>query len=227
MKTLYKAVIVSALGMGAIATAQAQGVYNGDLIIGFTTTTGNDVEYDAGAVSSLYSGEQFNLSSLLTGINLSTVDWGVIASVTSGHTQYQTDASTPNPVPSFGAWNAINTSVKTIYNNAFSATGAGNSATPAASAAYSWNTETLNPTLGTDFLNEVGGANPNVVGETSVGFYGAVDNGSAPSAIGNFTLDQTGTVTFTVVPEPSAYGIIAGAGLLMVSLRNRFSKKQA
>ena len=155
------------------------------------------------------------------------MDWGVIASVTSGHTQYQTDASTPNPVPSFGAWNAINTSVKTIYNNAFSATGAGNSATPAASAAYSWNTETLNPTLGTDFLNEVGGANPNVVGETSVGFYGAVDNGSAPSAIGNFTLDQTGTVTFTVVPEPSAYGIIASAGLLMVSLRNRFSKKQA
>ena len=227
MNTLYKTVIVSALGLGTIATAQAAVTYNSDLIIGFTTTSGNDVEYDAGAVGSLFSGEQFNLSSLLTGVNLSTVDWGVIASVTTSHSIYQTDANTPNAVAAFGAWNAINTSVKTIYNNAFSASGAGNSATPAASTPYSWNTETLNPTLGTDFLNEVGGANPNVVGETSVGFYGTADNGSAPSAIGSFSLDQTGTVTFTAVPEPSAYGIVAGAGLLMVSLRNRFGKKQA
>jgi hypothetical protein len=44
--------------------------------------------------------------------------------------------------------------------------------------------------------------------------------------LGTFTLDNTGTVTFNAVPEPSAYGIIAGAGLLVVSLRNRFSKKQ-
>jgi hypothetical protein len=227
MKTLYKAVIVSALGLGTIATAQAAVTYNSDLIIGFTTTTGNDVEYDAGAVGSLYSGEQFNLSAPLTGVNLSTVDWGVVANVTTSHSIYQTDANTPNTVAAFGAWNAINTSVKTIYNNAFSASGAGNSATPAASAAWSWNTETLNPTLGTDFLNEVGGANPNVVGETSVGFYGTADDGSAPNAIGTFSLDQTGTVTFTAVPEPTAYGVIAGAGLLVVSLRNRFSKKQA
>jgi hypothetical protein len=226
MKTIYKAVILSALGLGTIATAQAQATYNSDLIIGFTTTTGNDLEYDAGSVSSLYSGEQFALGSLLNLSALSTIDWGVIASVTSNHTQYQTDANTPNTVPSFGSWNSINTSVKAIYNNPFTAAGAGNSATPAATAPYSWNVETLNPNAGTDYLNEYGGSNPNVVGLTTVNFFGAPDNGATPSVLGTFTLDNTGTVTFNAVPEPSAYGIIAGAGLLVVSLRNRFSKKQ-
>ncbi len=50
MKTLYKAVILSVLGLGTIATAQAQATYKSDLIICFTTTTGNDVEFDAGTV---------------------------------------------------------------------------------------------------------------------------------------------------------------------------------
>lgn len=227
MKTIYKTVILSALGLGTIATAQAQTTYNNDLIIGFTTTTGNDVEYDAGSVGSLYSGEQFNLSSLLTGINLSTVDWGVIASVTSGHYEYQTDASTPSPVASFGAWNAINTSVKSIYNNAFTTAGAGNSASPLAAAAYSWNTETVNPTIGQDYLNEFGGSSPNSVGETSANFYQLDDAGDAASVDGSFSLSSAGVVTFNAVPEPSAYGIIAGAGLLVVSLRNRLSKIKA
>jgi hypothetical protein len=32
---------------------------------------------------------------------------------------------------------------------------------------------------------------------------------------------------FSVAPEPGTYGVLAGVGLLAVSLRNKFSRKQA
>jgi len=215
-----KIALLVLLGLAVIQSAQGQGgaTYNNDLIVGFSTQSGTDTLYDLGAESSLTNGETWNLGSLLTSYDLSTVDWGVIASVSSSHTQYLTynpglgAVTAPPPVPAFGAWNAINTAVKTIYNDNFVTAGAGNSATVLSSLAYSWNVETINPTLGTDYLNEEGGANPNEVGETTVGFFAQPDNGTTPPQVGNFSLNSSGVVTFNTLsvapPVPKIVSLV-------------------
>ena len=87
-----KIALLVLLGLAVIQSAQGQGgaTYNNDLIVGFSTQSGTDTLYDLGAESSLTNGETWNLGSLLTSYDLSTVDWGVIASVSSSHTQYLT-----------------------------------------------------------------------------------------------------------------------------------------
>ena len=73
----FKSVLV-AIAVGVVLTSAQAATYNGDLLIGFTTQSGNDVIYDLGAESSLVNGETWNLSSLLSGYNLNNVNWGVI-----------------------------------------------------------------------------------------------------------------------------------------------------
>src|ERR1700733_8129982 len=78
-KGQIKLVLLVILGLGVMATVQAQtaftytgtpqsgggATYNSDLILGFTATTGNDIEFDLGPASSLVSGDSWNLSSIL------------------------------------------------------------------------------------------------------------------------------------------------------------------
>jgi len=225
MKNLYKAALLVALGLGGVATTQAQTAYNSDLIIGFTSTTGSDTMFDLGSASSLVNGETWNLDSLISGYTLSSVDWGVIGTTTSGHNSYLTfnpSFGTPPAVDSQGNWTPIKTAVATLYDN-FATAGAGESATVLASASDSWNAETLNPTLGTDYINE--NANPNVEGETSAYFYEQADNGSTPTALGTFSLASDGVVTFDV-PEPATYGLLAGGGLLLFSFRHQLRRNK-
>jgi hypothetical protein len=83
--------------------------------------------------------------------------------------------------------------------------------------------ETVSPgNSPTAYANTYG--NPNVTGETSDYFYTLVGYNTAPQLTGNFSLDGSGTLTFNPVPEPSAIGLLTGAGLLMVVLRNKFRR---
>jgi len=43
----------------------------------------------------------------------------------------------------------------------------------------------------------------------------------------NVDLDITGQWVAAAVPEPAAYGALAGAGVLLVSLGSQFRRKQA
>ena len=76
MKNQTKATLIAIAIAGATAASHAA-AYNNDLIIGFSSTSGNDLLYDLGSFSSLSQGETWNLSALLSGYNLSTVNWGV------------------------------------------------------------------------------------------------------------------------------------------------------
>ena len=228
MKKLYRTALLAALGLASMVTAQAA-TYNGDLIVGFTTQSGSDVIYDLGAESSLTSGETWNLSSLLSGFSsLSGVNWGVIGAQNNSGTRNlwsTTSGFTPDPVAGIAAWNKDNTAIASIYSN-FGIAGAGQSLSITSTDDNSWNMQTINGSLGAQFINAYGN-NPNVQGLTSDSLYGIVAGGSDPTLLGSFALDNTGTLTFTAVPEPITFGAFAGAGLLLVSLRNQLRRKQA
>jgi hypothetical protein len=209
-----------------MVTAQAA-AYNGDLIVGFTTSSGSDVIYDLGAESSLVNGETWDLSSLLSGYNLNNVNWGVIGDQSISGTRYAwttTDDITANTVPNTAAWGNLNQATASIYQN-FGTAGAGQSLSIDSTDANSWNTQTLKPSLNTDYVNAY--ENPNVQGVTSDSLYSMIANGSAPTLLGNFTLDGGSNLTFNEVPEPATYGMLAEAGFLIFSLRNQLRRKQA
>jgi hypothetical protein len=183
------------------ASVQAQTAYNGDLLVGFTKQSGNDLIYDLGAESSLYNGETWNLSSLLSGFTLSTVNWGIIGSKSSPTPRTAwTTVVNGNPLVSNSAWSALNAPAGNIYQN-FTNAGAGQFLTIAASDDNSWNTQTVNPDLPGDYANAYG--NPNVQGLTSDSFYqvsvSSAANPIPPTQLGGFTLASNGVLTYNVL----------------------------
>jgi len=227
MKNLYKAALRAVLGLASISAVNAA-PYNGDLIIGLTEGSGNDVVYDLGAASSLTGGETWDLSSILSGYDLSTISWGVIGTLNAGSPRTAsstTDGTTPPAnIPNLSAWGKNNTAISSIYQN-FASAGMGQSILITVSDDNSWNSQTISPSLTTQYANVYG--NPNVVGTTSDSLYSILANNSAPTLLGNFNLDGTGMVTFNPVPEPSTYGLLAVAGLLGLSRFKSFGRKQA
>lgn len=230
MKQLYKAALLAALGLAGITSAQAA-TYNGNLIVGFTTQSGNDLIYDLGATSSLFDGETWTLTSLLTGYNLSTVNWGVIGdkNVSGVRTAWMTtDGVTPNAVPNNTSWGNLDNATASIYQS-LSTAGAGQSALVDSSVTISWNKETLDGLTSATSYQSYKGNTPDVSGLTSASFFGMVANGSAPTLLGTFALDNSGVLTFNAapVPEPGTASLIGGGALLMLALRNKFRRAQS
>lgn len=228
MKKLYKAALLAALGLAGVPAMQAA-TYNGDLLVGFTSGTGNDFIYDLGAAGSLSDGQTWDLSSYLTSYTLSSVNWGVIGDKNVSGTRYvwsSTDGSAANTVSGTAAWGNIDTGLKSIYQN-FATTGAGSSVSIVSTDDNSWYQQTINGALALQYHNSYG-LNPNVVGLTSDTFYSVVANGSSPVAVGSFTLDNAGILTYNgiaPVPEPSSLALLGGGALLMITLRNKIRRK--
>jgi hypothetical protein len=245
-KGQIKLALLVILELGAMATVQAQtaftytgtpqanneddnATYNSDLILGFTATTGNDIEFDLGPASSLVSGDSWNLNSILGSFNLATVNWGVVdtSDISNTRLSYLTynDAVNGDNLPTIGGgvgtWNAINTANRTIYNNAFTSAGVHNAATIAASSPDSWNSETVNPTLGTQYQNE--NVNPNMVGEGAVDFWVQNEATGTDSVLGQFTLSASGVVTYktnavvVIPPTPKIVSIVRTGGISTIS----------
>ena len=121
--------------------------------------------------------------------------------------------------------------------NGLNITGPGGSATPLFADANSWNTQ-IAPTTGNpnNFLG-LTGYNPNGIATSSViveDLYKGVNSGGTVSMnyVGYFTFDNTGASpsfgftpsAFVPVPEPATYGLMAGVGLLLLSLRRQLGK---
>ena len=229
MKKIYTAALLAALGLTGAANVQAAG-YTGHLIVGFTAASGNDLIYDLGNTSALTDGETWSsLTTLLlgSGYDLSTVKWGVIGdkNVTGTYTSWST--ASPNPVPNDATWNNIDIAVSSIYQNFSSAT-AGTSLSIAYTDANSWNTQTVSPTLTTQYANVYG--NPNFMGGTTATLFQAVSDGSTPAPLGTFSFDSgTGVLTFNAapVPEPGTMSLVGGGALLLLAFRNKFRRPQA
>ncbi len=228
MKKLYQAALLAALGLVGVAGAQAA-PYNGDLLLGFSSGAGNDLVYDLGARSSLVDGQTWNLTSLLAGYDLNTINWGVIGdkNVSGVRLVWSTTGGAPaNTITGNTAWGTLDNITASIYFD-FSTAGAGNYITPDSTTQNSWNQQTLVGSLTTQYHNAY--ENPNVTGLSSASLFEVINNGSTPTQIGTFTLDNSGGMTFnvTAVPEPGTAGLIGGGALLMLALRNKFRRTQS
>jgi hypothetical protein len=228
-KTILSAVLVASITAGAWSI-QAQTTYNGDLIIGFTGGgSASDFEYDLGSAASLTSGQTWNLGGSLGGFNLANTSWGVVGSIFPAggiRTGYITanTGTTPNRILSSANWSAINNADSTIYS-LFPAAGAGNSTTVNQSDPASWNQQTINGSGTTTFHNAWQDPNHFPAGTGSMDFFSALANNTAPNLLGTFSLDGAGTITFTAVPEPGSYGLVAGLGLLAFCIRRSILRK--
>jgi hypothetical protein len=235
-KKMYQAAVLAALGLASVTAAQAV-TYNGDLLVGFTTQSGNDLVYDLGSFSSLTYGETWDLTSALAaaglGSSVSTAQWGIVGNANSAGIKYSwltTADGSANPVPNSSAWLNINSADSTIFSS-LSAAGMGNYGTPSSSASYSWNQETAQggsaaPTAFSNYSQ-----NPNSTGLGTVTLSQQIDNGSAPTQAGYFGLAVVGSsdiLSFQTVPEPGSCALMAvGGGFLMLIGRNKFGRKQS
>lgn len=192
------------LGLAGAMTAQAQngGVYPaGDVLIGFTTGSGNDVVYDLGQESALSNGETWNLEFLLTAYgNYSALHWGVVAmgpNSGSPRTAWTSTAvgTIPGTIASNAKFSQIYDEVGAIYEN-FTNSAPGQWASVASSSSISWYTETYEAfTSGNTYVNNY--ENPNVTGVGSASFSQILGNSTAPTLLGSFALAANGVVTYT------------------------------
>lgn len=243
MKKISKAILLAALGLALVPTVKASSTF--DLLLGFTQNGGNsggsDLIIDLGPAgpyyfgqSGLSNGETWDLSSLLSSenFNLSSVQWGVIGDASYGDGQnpqtlwVTTSGMTAHAIPSDAFFNNVDTGITSIESSEFGGLGnAGQSATVSASNQNSWSQQTINGTLGLQFVNAYG--NPNVTGETSDTLW-QVNEGGSITDLGNFSLNSSGVLTFTTapVPEPGTLGLISMGGLLVLAWRYRFNSRK-
>jgi hypothetical protein len=238
MKNSYKAALVAALGLAAASAAQAQTINSsytsGDLLVGiYEPGAANTLVVDIGSFASLQNGEQWNLSSFLStaGITLdANAQYGIIGSG-SGHNVYVTSTTASPTSLSQNAANTWASLIGTIGNNEGAQ---GVTAVGATTAGNDWYGQTLDYNAGSSFLVNTADYQVNASVGSSDTLYDVVGAGTATHPTGtaatelSFDLSTGGELTYgTAVPEPTTYGLIAGAGLLIISLRNKFSRKQA
>jgi len=221
MKNSYKLALLAVLGLASV-TAQAATAPNGDLIIGIddSADVGGSLSttyvQDLGAVTSLANGESWTLAAGTLDAN--TV-FGLVASIAASHVNYITGAAgdiSGFSVASSSGANAINVDFKKIVLG-----------TQTAGTQAGWDFQS-NP-INSGFIGAQLGLDVNQnVSASPVTLYSFNDANGAGVADGSFSFNyQTDVLTYSTVPEPTTYGLIAGAGLLVVSLRNKLSRKQA
>jgi len=216
MKNTLKLALVVASALAVTASTQA--AYNGDLLVGFTGGS-SDFIYDLGLRTGLTSGETWTL-----GASLGT-EFGVVASLNSGSHVWSTsfDSAENGYVPAAN-FTTVRANVGTIAGSLTS----GTSRTTTSADTTGWTYQTAQPpgTPGNTLQNNW--FNPNVAVGSTAYFFNNVDTATpSVTADGFFTYDSVGgvlTYTAQAVPEPSTYGLLAGMGLLVVSLRRRLLK---
>jgi len=238
MNNQIKTLVLAAIAAAATATTayagqSLAGVYNqGDVLAGFTSGAGTDLILNLGLQSSLAGGQSWDLTALLGSSlpanlgNLATVQFGVVADSSGPNMVYSTapGSSLPNHVANNTAFNNVDSSLGILGNLLSGISGFG---TPAWTSLgqSSWYGNSIGGGTGTLKANY---GNPNgLVGANTVDYYSvAQGSAGARTLLNTWTLSISGgdeILTYgSAVPEPATYGVLAGIGLLALSLRRQF-----
>jgi hypothetical protein len=225
-----KNIIIFAMAAAASAvTAQAQ-YANGDLLIGFTSSSSTqDTVFDLGAASSiLASSTSLDLSSSISlpeltssfG-NLNNLSFGIIG---AGSGKVYSTVTSPGTLSGVSAYNTV---FVTVLNAGSAVDGSGspaNSAVVDRTVGYgnSW-TEAVTGS-GNTFVKAYGDPMSTTPSSFTSGtvlenLYLTKNDGSAPVLEGTFALGSSGSLSFTPVPEPGMLSFLAGLGILSVGFR--------
>jgi len=253
MKRLTKSAMIAATVGAALASQSAQAGFTvNDLYLGFTTASASsDLIIDLGQASSLIgSGSVVNLSTDLGSLSTfnstfnSTAN-GVVMAVVGGNNTFGSFGVFATQVRSGGAGDAAvpGSSISATHSSTQMSGGA---AAVAGLAALAGGLPTAGNSLSDPNKTyssgiEAAGSQNNFIGKTGVNPAGTIDNtgiiyedlwaattGSAYAYKGYFTFNYgTDSLTFTPVPvpEPATYGVLAAAGLLILSVRREFGRK--
>jgi hypothetical protein len=227
MKNSYKLALLAVLGLVSASAAQAQ---TSDLIVGvYDPTVANTDVIDLGSASSLVNGETWNLSTL--GLSSAGFSSTLNSGTAFGLAGY-VDGGAGTGASAFYATAGASNTHKINGYAAFQSREGGESSvvlgSQTAGTANAWDQQVQPINSGT--LGAALGYNVDEPVTAAAQFWAITDNNTSPVKDGTFSLNaSTEVLTYdsVAVPEPTSYGLIAGAGLLIVSLRNKFSRKQA
>lgn len=230
MKNSYKLALLAALGLLSVTAAQAQndlilGIYNPaaantytlDLGLGANGSLGTDLPANGQSWDISTALARAGVSSGTTGVSFGVVgdDKDLSLTAPNGDYVFVTTTSLPGTLTGTGAWNALDNAVASMVIGS-----------DTAGDAYSWKGE-MDVNTSTGAAAQIG-SNIGGLTTSALNLYTITANGSAPVLDGTFTLNQANdTLTFNAVsvPEPATFGLLAGAGLLIVSLRNKLGRK--
>ena len=251
MNQFKKIALLAALGLASVSAAHAQ-LSGSDLILGFNDLAGpaaaqNDYVIDLGAASQFTTTSTYSTTfSSSLWASAFGADANALNDVAAGFVQASGGTTYPKTVfVSTGTQTAPTAPTSASFGNATSliqgitegvqASSAGANAgswssliaqDPTTAGYNSQNVATYLHTGVESFLSN--GTVTEYLYETTKA--SSLAAGSAYSLIGTLTINaNTDTVSFTgasaAVPEPATYGLISGAGMLLLGLRRQFARK--
>jgi plastocyanin len=207
-----------AAAFAIIAVSAQADTYSGDLVIGFSDGTHNDVVYDLGPESSITNGQTWKFGStglnIITNLVLANTHWGVIGDNTTTHSVWCSTDGTFIPRELSGHSDLIQNvedPTENLYNNNMSPAAAGSYflIDPNDIAGESWNHQMVT-------AHAVSGAyallyeDPNILGAGSDFFYGLTGYNTDPVLLGSFTLAANFVVTYNTNSVSSSSPPTAG-----------------